>query len=249
MLLYYPFVVEDDILDGFPTIADAFKEKSPFFRNSTHADFLRPNLVQEIDRALNRIQNFDDPLTPIIEGEDFLQNDFEENIPDDEIFQPLIDVGDLHARYHTLSEEQKEVFQKVKMNLDGTETDPMLSFVSGSGGTGKSYLIDTVASLIVSNSPSGKNLLLKAAPTGMSALNINATTIHRAFKLPVQRGWIPSYKPLSSKQVEELRSVLKDVKWVIIDEISMVSYQSLRMIHLRLCEAKNVEEPFGGMRV
>lgn len=252
LLLYYPFSNEEEITSGFPTIIDAFKEKSSQFRNSSHATFLRPNLMQEIDRALIRIQNFEDPLTPVIEGENYgcdLEEDGE-NMPDaQELFQPLNDIGNLRDRFRTLSEEQKEVFLKVKSTLDEIEHEQLLGFISGSGGTGKSYLIDTIAFLIASYSLNGNNLLLKAAPTGMSALNINATTIHRAFKLPVQRGFIPAYTPLKSQQVEELRAALKHVKWVIIDEISMVSYQNLRTIHLRLCEITNNEGAFGGLNV
>src|SRR5665811_1101347 len=39
------------------------------------------------------------------------------------------------------------------------------------------------------------------------------------------------------------------VEWIIIDEISMVPYESLRMIHLRLGEIKNSEELFGGLNI
>ncbi|OXA37750.1 ATP-dependent DNA helicase PIF1 [Folsomia candida] len=220
MLLYYPFIDENAITSGFQTIIDAFKERSGQFRNSTHADFLRPTLAHEIDRALIRIQNFEEPMTPLIDGENYVPYEFEDednNGPENEIFQPINDVGNLQERFHTLSEEQKEVFLKVKLYLDGADLGKMIAAISGSGGTGKSYLIDTLASLISSYCLNGHNLL-KAAPTGMSALNINATTIHRAFKLPVQRGFIPAYVPLKSKQVEELRVNLRQLKWIIIDE-------------------------------
>ncbi len=37
-----------------------------------------------------------------------------------------------------------------------------------------------------------------------------------------------------------------DIKWIIIDEMSMISYPVLRMIHLRLQQFKNNDEAFGG---
>jgi hypothetical protein len=60
----------------------------------------------------------------------------------------------------------------------------------------------------------------------MSALNIGATTTHRAFKLPIQRGYIPPYSPLSSKKLEEMRQTFKSVVFVVIDEVFLVAYKS-----------------------
>ena len=56
----------------------------------------------------------------------------------------------------------------------------------------------------------------------------------------------PKYTQLSSRQVEEMRNALKNVQYIIIDEISMVAYEYLRIIHLRLCEIFDVDLPFGG---
>ena len=49
-------------------------------------------------------------------------------------------------------------------------------FVSGCGGTGKSFLIKTIREWVLSATNKGVAVL---APTGIAAVNINGMTIHR----------------------------------------------------------------------
>ena len=60
---------------------------------------------------------------------------------------------------------------------------PIHMFVSGVGGTGKSFLIETVRSQVneiwkdsVNN---GETVCAVAAPTGLAAYNIGGVTVHR----------------------------------------------------------------------
>ncbi|CAC5393356.1 unnamed protein product [Mytilus coruscus] len=83
----------------------------------------------------------------------------------------------------------------------------------------------------------------------MSAKNIHGKTLHSAFKLPVQHGSEPTYKELSSRTLQELRTVYRSVHTIVIDEISMVSSQTLLYIHRRLSAIKGNEDYFGGVNV
>ena len=74
------------------------------------------------------------------------------------------------------------------------------------------------------------------APTGVAAFNIGGLTIHYAFWLPVEHGNFTRYTKLSAEKLHQLRLLCKDVHTLIIDEISMVSYETLRFIHQRLTE-------------
>ena len=78
------------------------------------------------------------------------------------------------------------------------------------------------------------------APTGLAAFNVNGITNHRFFKLPVQHGSDADYWELSKPQIKLRREQLKNLKLIIIDEISMVYNVALAQIHLRL------DEIFGG---
>ncbi|XP_058798206.1 ATP-dependent DNA helicase pif1-like [Phymastichus coffea] len=70
---------------------------------------------------------------------------------------------------------------------------------------------------------------------GGTAFNIQGLTIHRFLQLPVEQG-TAKYKPISDNALKRLRQSLKDVDFIIIDEILMISNITLMYIHLRLAE-------------
>ena len=59
-------------------------------------------------------------------------------------------------------------------------------FVSGVGGTGKSFLITTIKSFVGHLWPTDNLTCAVAAPTGLAAFNVGGVTIHRLFQLPVE---------------------------------------------------------------
>ena len=59
-------------------------------------------------------------------------------------------------------------------------------FVSGVGGTGKSFLIATVKALIDSLWTTEDITCAIAAPTGRAAYNVGGITLHRLFQLQVE---------------------------------------------------------------
>lgn len=83
-------------------------------------------------------------------------------------------------------------------------------FLTGKAGTGKSFLVDH----FVAKHPE-KNIV-KCAPTGVAALNIEGVTIHRTFGVPL--GVLDHHGVCSSP---EKLDVLKKADVILIDEISM----------------------------
>ena len=80
-----------------------------------------------------------------------------------------------------------------------------------------------------------------AAPTGLSAFNVGGLTIHRLFQLPIEHeGKTAGYWSLSKASQKVMKTKLRSVILIIVDEISMVSSLTLTYMHLRL------EELFGG---
>ena len=83
--------------------------------------------------------------------------------------------------------------------------EPIRLFLTGGGGVGKSHLIkciyNCISKLLVYKSEEiEKPRVIKLGPTGISAVNISATTIHSGLKIPVN-----SFKPLTDKQRTLLR--------------------------------------------
>ena len=81
------------------------------------------------------------------------------------------------------------------------------------------------------------------APTGLAAFNVGGNTIHRAFQLPIEHEGKSATYWSSSQKV--MRTTLRSVKFIIVDEVSMVSSLNLAYMHLRLEELIGTNEWFG----
>lgn len=73
------------------------------------------------------------------------------------------------------------------------------------------------------------------APTGVGAINIDGTTINKAFAIPkyTKENELPG---MSDQKRTQMRLLLSELKLIIIDEISMVANITLLHIHQRLKE-------------
>jgi len=127
---------------------------------------------------------------------------------------------------------------------------PIHLIVSGQGGTGKSKVINVLHQLVSKELNSeGLSVVVVAAPTGLAAFNIGGTTVHRLLSLPVEHGKPANYSRLNQDQLKIIRSTLKNIQLLIIDEVSMVSSLTLLFIHMRLTEIMCSDEYFGRISV
>ena len=136
--------------------------------------------------------------------------------------------------------------QKTKIKLAPEQKralDLMLSgknvFLTGKAGTGKSTAVDGFRKAC-------KNGCVFLAPTGIAAININGSTIHSFFQLKPGLLTPDSIEPIGSqKRVDMIRSV----RTIVIDEISMVRSDLFVAIDMRLQEITGCNKPFGGKQV
>lgn len=119
------------------------------------------------------------------------------------------------------------------------------ALVTGSAGTGKSFVISEFIRWCGST---GKNVMV-TAPTGIAALNIGGTTLHRAFRVPLEvlKLEYPTVKDIASGCDEIVRSLPKNrngdereesallhTDVLIIDEISMCRIDLFDYIAVRV---------------
>ena len=176
----------------------------------------------------------------------------------------MLDIMDSHSsdkpsleeRVSMLNADQKRIYDRVNAHLvhhkrheDGEckcDLKPLRIFISGVGGTGKSFLIEALK-LLVGKIWSNKELtVIVAAPTGLAAFNVGGLTIHRLFQLPIEHeGKTAGYWSLPKVSQKVMKKQLLNVKLIIIDEISMVSSLNLAYMHLRLEELFGGDEWFG----
>ncbi|CAB4473814.1 unnamed protein product [Rhizophagus irregularis] len=112
-------------------------------------------------------------------------------------------------------------------------------FLTGSAGTGKSFMIQQIISFLTS-----KNIkYLLMAPTGVAATNVDGQTIHSALHIRNTQSYFETLSHYNCQQKEEL----SQIKAIIIDEISMVSAELLTFISLLFARINNTPIPFGGI--
>ena len=171
--------------------------------------------------------------------------------------EPVIDNVEFTSMIESLNDEQRSVYKIVEHHCEnlaaGKETKQLLHFVSGPGGVGKSYLIKCIRIMINRKYDDGdvNTRVIVTASTGVAAANIDGLTIHQILQLDCQQSGYLNSKPLSEKKKQELRTLFAFVRYIIIDEISMIGYKTLLNINARLnsifCTPNEIY--FGGINV
>ena len=143
----------------------------------------------------------------------------------------------------TLTREQHLLWHVILLS-------PEPVFVTGNAGTGKSYLLR-----ILRNSLEQRFAIAVASPTGIAALNVGGTTLHKLFRLHVKRVLEP--KPSANPNIKTPvggyqkghEPVIRALEFLIIDEISMVRADVLDAVNRKMQEAACSIEPFAGTKV
>ncbi|KAK4699420.1 ATP-dependent DNA helicase PIF1, partial [Phenoliferia sp. Uapishka_3] len=155
--------------------------------------------------------------------------------------------------------EQKRLFSKVVAHVDahirGVTVPPIRVHVDGTAGTGKSFVITAISTALreaavrAPHDEEGKPqaFILRLAPSGIAAYNIKGETIHSGLKIPVTKG--KDYLPLPAAQLAKLQTRFQHLRYIIVDEKSMVGQRLFGRLSLRLQEIKACKEPFGGLSV
>ena len=100
----------------------------------------------------------------------------------------------LEERIDKLNADQSRVFKHMSEHLlhqqkhesgvcKCSQLQPLQMFVSGVGGTGKSFLIEAIRAQVATIWKDKCETLLcaVAAPTGLAAFNVGGVTVHRLF--------------------------------------------------------------------
>ena len=139
---------------------------------------------------------------------------------------------------NTFSEMQRLAYNVVRAHFEDPSPDkePLALIINGVAGTGKSYLINAIRTLL-----QGKCAV--TATTGKAAFNINGITIHSLLKLPVgTRG----NKDLTGQALVRLQESLSDIDYIIIDEYSMIGQISFGWVDRRCKQASGYHDKLLG---
>ena len=114
-------------------------------------------------------------------------------------------------------------------------------FITGRAGTGKSTLLTYLREEVL------KDNFVVVAPTGVAAINVGGSTIHKFF------GFLPdiTFQHIDSTEYHpRSQKIMKNLKTLIIDEISMVRADLLDCVDKALRKyGPKPTKPFGGVQV
>jgi hypothetical protein len=152
---------------------------------------------------------------------------------------------------NTLNAKQREVFDLYVNQYVDRHTNHLLTHLDGVAGTGKSHVIDMVSRhLTYHASQRGSShpgsTVLRAAPTGVAAHNIEGSTLHSLFHLPVKG----PLKPMEEARLTKVQEAFRDCWLIIGDEKSMIGLSFLGKLDQRLRQIRcSPDEPFGGINM
>ncbi|XP_074374104.1 uncharacterized protein LOC141714485 [Apium graveolens] len=146
-----------------------------------------------------------------------------------------------------LNTSQKRAYEAILQSVENEEG--LLFFISGHGGTGKTFLWNT----IISNLRSRSKIVFPVATAGIAALLMpNGRTAHSRFHIPID---VTAESTCEIRHESQLAKLLLKTSLIIWDEAPMANKfcfetldRTLRDI-LRTRFENSIDKPFGGLTV
>ena len=137
-----------------------------------------------------------------------------------------------------LNKKQRFVYDIVKQHFCTKSKKPLRLGFYGRPGTGKSVTIHCLKKLL------GDKCRI-AACTGSAGNNVNGQTLHSLLRISIAK----QQRKFNKKELIQLQEKWKNIDYLIIDEISLVSQTLLSRINenLKLFKTNHNNEPFGGI--
>eukprot|EP00731_Ephydatia_muelleri_P019066 Em0011g1106a len=265
MLLFIPFRNECDLMKEGETAEVAFNRLiGSNVSLSDHHEKLQALLkAQTAVKKINEAREEEGVVVPPAEEDAYFGGEAKAAMEDVFNLNEVNAAETVEERVAKLNADQLRIFNDIndhlchqKLHENGkcscTKLKPLCKFISGVGGTGKSFLIHTIRAKVNEFWNDNKDSIrcALAAPTGLAAFNIEGVTVHRLFQLPIEHDSRTStYWSLPKESLKVMRNGFTHVKLIIIDEVSMLSSLTLAYIHLRLDELFGSDQWFGSMNV
>lgn len=125
---------------------------------------------------------------------------------------------------------QRAAFNIIRDHYLNADNSQLLLMITGLGGSGKSFVIEAVRTL-------RNEKCTVCAFFGIAAFNIKGTTLHSLLQLPIQG---KRNGPLKSSALAKLQTDLNGMRYLIIDEFSVIGQKMFAWINRRCKEATAV---------
>ena len=186
---------------------------------------------EKLQAEIKSLENENKSLRDDLAGYDCLKSDFE-------LLHRRLDRE--RERGNHLS--MMNITQEFRIAREAVYDDRMpFVFISGGAGTGKSQFVKYVLDQNADD-------ILFVAPTGIAARNINGLTIHSCFHFK-PAPWATSQSLPDHEYKLQRFDFLRNIRTLVIDEISMVRADMLDLICAALMIARRDNRPFGGVKI
>lgn len=134
---------------------------------------------------------------------------------------------------YSLNDKQYQYLLNLMHHLKCHGDIQLLHFISGFAGTGKTKLISSISECVTRyyiSKPGGSEdqiIVLKTAFMGRQAFHVEGFTLHSTFQLPLNQSGGKNTRRLDRQISHEITVRYRDVKVLIIDEISTVGQKHL----------------------
>lgn len=197
-----------------------------------------------------------------------------EEYDDEDIFEALENSErrqvELNKRISRFTVDQQKAFQSIKETLLAGRSridldSQIVQFITGGAGVGKSEYIKCIIEFVRLHYGRRRGFygsVLAMAPTGAAAYNIGGMTWQSALGCEMSdKAKGGGGNLMSNERAVKFGKLMRSVKLIILDEVSMVSLQSLQEISQRIVEALSTLEeyhdirsalksaPFGGIHI
>lgn len=141
-----------------------------------------------------------------------------------------------------LNKEQEKAYRIIVNHASDPAPAQLKMHVGGMGGTGKTQVLKAVMNFLTRKGESHRFIVV--APTGSAAALLGGSTYHYMF------GISETSKGFSNVKMAQVKSRLLGVRYIFLDEVSMLSCRDMYTISARLARVMDeVELPFGGMNM
>jgi ATP-dependent DNA helicase PIF1 len=156
----------------------------------------------------------------------------------------------LESSEREIEESKQQIMKEISTKIDSIQFEIVTFcfnntqrniFITGQGGTGKSFMIETICKVAHSFM---RNIVVTAS-TGCAAVNIKGITLHSFVGIGLgneKRDYSALLKPDAKKRIQRT-----DI--LIIDEVSMINPEYLNKANEVIQKVRNSKSFFGGIQV
>lgn len=201
--------------------------------------FLIEGLIEEMSKTLLSVglPSVDSGL--LEQYPELLQNPAFDSSSQSRISQSIVD-----ENISKLNDDQRAFFDYVTSYIQqdySQQSKRLMTFLDGPGGTGKTFLLNTVIHAFLSQS----KIVVAVSSAGVSALLLHkGSTAHSAFAIPL----IVDHSSMCALTGRDSKSLLlKSADLIIWDEIAMQHKHCVEAVDRSLQHIRQTDSPFGGL--